>query len=159
MVSPKGSVNDANVIVAVAEGTFRVGSYPEAGPSGQPAGDLSRYLGVTFPQFPRLAVGGSGGAGWSQHAADMIYTDQRDMPSLEDLLAEHRVLSTVWERDAPQAPVAVSAGLAVAVAAIGFTLLGVHISGTNGPDPLISAFVALAGLCLIATLVAALRSR
>jgi hypothetical protein len=146
-----GSVDDANVIVALDD-DVAVGlkSYPNVSPSAEWGVNLGRYVLGSHASRTQIVAGSDYG---------IIYTEQREMPSLERLLTEHRVKSAVWERDTAQAPVAVSTALAAAVTAIGLTLLAVHVSGTNGPDPMLSAFLALAGLGLFATIVAALRTR
>jgi hypothetical protein len=89
-----------------------------------------------------------------------IYTDEKDMPSLEQLLKENRVASAVIERDAPHAGymrVIAATAIGVATSMVGWVLLvnAVSESGLRA-NPYTALSLALGGLVLLATLLVAL---
>jgi hypothetical protein len=91
--------------------------------------------------------------------AGVIYHDLPDMPSLRELLAENRVLSAVWERDAgPPWRAVIAASLAVAITTAGGVLLpaGVLTHGLH-VNALLGLMLLLGGIGLLVSLVVALR--
>jgi hypothetical protein len=92
----------------------------------------------------------------------LIYTDRRDMPSLEELLAEHHIASAVVLRDAPPSVTPLrligATALASAISAVGAALLVVDAAGSAHPNPYIALMLFLGGLGLLATVLIATRS-
>ena len=89
--------------------------------------------------------------------SDVIYTREQDMPSLERLLTEHRVLSAVFERSGLSPwRVAWASAIATSFAVGGATLLVTDVMGAE-VDSLVAAFVALIGVALLATVAVGLR--
>jgi hypothetical protein len=91
-----------------------------------------------------------------------IYTDIKDMPSLEALLAEYQVATAViWKepsRAVPSERIIGTSVVAGAITAIGAALLAVDLASAAHPNPYISLMLLIGGLGLIATIVVALRT-
>jgi hypothetical protein len=99
----------------------------------------------------------------SAELGGQIYTDVKDMPSLEALLADYQIATAViwkdpraWPHD-PMRIVGASAA-AAAITAIGAALLAVDLAAAAHPNPYISLLLFLGGLGLLATILAALRA-
>jgi hypothetical protein len=98
----------------------------------------------------------------SPTAPKPIYTEEKDMPSLERLLEENRVAYAVFEREARAVSgsrVAVASGIAAIVAAVGWTLVVVDVTDGGRLNPYLALMLALGGLVLCATVLVALRDR
>jgi hypothetical protein len=99
-------------------------------------------------------------AGRSATTSGLIYTEASDMPSLEQLLAEHRIATAVIERGTPAVVpplrVVIATTLAATVTAIGAVLLVVDVAGVSHPNPYVSLLLVLGGLGLFATILTAL---
>jgi hypothetical protein len=89
-----------------------------------------------------------------------IYTDEKDMPSLEQLLRENRIAYAVFERDARRVSygrVVAASTIGVATSVVGWVLLldAVAESAVRA-NPYTALSLALGGIVLLATLLVAL---
>ena len=89
-----------------------------------------------------------------------IYTDEKDMPSLEQLLEENRVAYAVFERDARHVSyvkVIAAAAIGVATSTVGLALLVDAVADSAlQANPYTALSLALGGIVLLATLLVGL---
>ncbi len=156
-------------------------------PAGQPFGMIHLRSGRTvllYRQTSTEAGGGNVEALQQEAPSGAIYTEQQDMPSLEELLRQNEVAMAVLERPAPMLDSSVggpsgatalsatartlpasarrlvfAAVIGAAVSTVGWTLLATSLSSSVRANPYTAASLGTGGLVLLATLVVALRSR
>jgi hypothetical protein len=90
----------------------------------------------------------------------VIYTDETEMPSLEQLLKENRIAYAVLERESTHVSyvrVVAGAGIGVGTSVAGWVLFLQSVAGsTVRANPYTALSLALGGIVLIATLLVAL---
>ena len=98
-----------------------------------------------------------------QLAGGLIYTTLRDMPSLEELLADYQVATAVIFEKAewPLHPLRIVAATAVAsvTTAVGAVLIAVDLAAAAHPNPYISLMLFLGGIGLFVTMLSGFRWR